>query len=860
MMVPYWPFQEIIRRYAGITEEDSEHTAWTKLERRITTLFPEKVAEVLPYLASLLALGVRGEFENRVKYLDGEAMGHQIFLTSRRFFERLALEQPVVLIFEDLHWADESSALLLEHLLQLVERAPLLICGISRPYRKTPVVRLQEVADQNFPERYTRIQLVPLSQTDSAQLVRNMLMIENLPSRVREMIVRKAEGNPFFLEEIIRTLIDTGAVMHDPTTGRWQATAQIETVAIPDTVQGVIMARVDRLDEDVKQALRTASVVGRSFFYRVLRAVAEVDRQLDHHMVELQAVEFIREKRRLPELEYIFKHALAQEATYESILLQKRRELHGQVGQAIEMLFADRLDEFYGLLAYHYARAEKWEKAQEYLFKAGDQAGRVAADAEALTYYEQALAAYTHAFGDEWDPVEQAALERKIGEALFRRGKHQQAVDHFQQGLACLGRPFPTSRWGVWLAILREIIQQIGHRMLPKLFLKSLGGPVSPAVEEECLIYWPMVWIAMFTNLKHTALITIRSLNVAERGGFAFTASVGCGVLGLMLDIIHVSWLAEIYNRRAVALAEQIQNPRILGIVYGYLATHKQYLGKPNAAVEYFQHSSRINRELGDLHSWGIATTQLVYFLANHGNLTQALIHSQDVVRLGQEGDDLQVVCWGLRAQGMVLRCLGQLDEAIKVLKESIELAETIPDYSSRISAGGQLGGCHLCQGELEQALSTLQASQQVYVEYSSTGTTGIGVVNYCIGLARVYLAAAEQSGTIERSDWLKKAQRACQITLKQCKVFRSTLPEAMRLQGTYEWLRGYPAAAQKWWQRSLVLAEKQERHYELGITYAEMGQRLGDRAHLECAESIFAKIGAEWDLARAREWLGQEE
>jgi predicted ATPase len=566
--ISYWPFQEILWRYAGISEEDSEADAWHKLESRVNALFAEQTPEILPYLATLLTLEVRDEYVERVKYLDGEAMGRQIFLASRRFFERLAQEQPLVLVFEDLHWVDESSALLLEHLLPLVERVELLIVGVGRPHRQTPAARLQEVAGRDLPNRYIEIHLTPLSQADSAQLVRNLLAIEDLPSRVREMIVRKAEGNPFYLEEIIRTLIDASAVVYEPTTGRWRATAQIETITIPDTVQGVIMARVDRLGEDVRQALRTASVVGRSFLYRVLRAVADADRQLDRHLAELQEIQFIREKQRVPELEYIFKHALAQEATYESILLQKRRDLHARVGQAIEALFADRLEEFYGLLAYHYARAETWEKAQEYLLKAGDQAGRIAADAEALAHYRQAMVAYGRAFGDEWDPVQRAALERKMGEALFRRGAHAQMLDHLQRALAYLGRLLPTSRWGVRLAILREIVQQIGHRLLPGLLLRRAGGPVSPAVEEEIHVYACIGWISLLMDPERFLLATLKTLNVSERSGFSYGVATGSSGLGVMMDLIPVFWLAEGYHRRAVALAEQIQNSSALGLAY----------------------------------------------------------------------------------------------------------------------------------------------------------------------------------------------------------------------------------------------------------------------------------------------------
>ena len=195
-------------------------------------------------------------------------MGRQVFLATRRFFERLAQVHPLVLVFEDLHWADESSILLLEHLFPLVHRVPILMCGVSRPEANTPVFRLKEIAAKDYERRYTEIRLDPLSQKESIQLMHNLLNIENLPAHVREVIVHKAEGNPFFLEEIMRSLIDGGAVVRDTRTGHWKSMPNIETITIPDTIQGVIMARVDRLDEELKQVLRSASVIGRTFLYR----------------------------------------------------------------------------------------------------------------------------------------------------------------------------------------------------------------------------------------------------------------------------------------------------------------------------------------------------------------------------------------------------------------------------------------------------------------------------------------------------------------------------------------------------------------------------------------------------------------
>jgi tetratricopeptide (TPR) repeat protein len=406
------------------------------------------------------------------------------------------------------------------------------------------------------------------------------------------------------------------------------------------------------------------------------------------------------------------------------------------------------------------------------------------------------------------------------------------------------------------LAILREIVQQIGHRLLPGLLLKQTRGPVDPAMKEECRTYEPIAWMAMFSDPERVLLATLRLLNVSERSGFPYGGAIGCASTGAILDFIGFSLLAEGYHHRAVASAEYAQDPRAGAVARMGLGFHKRCLGELQTAIEYFQQGAKISQETGDLHSWGNTYRLLAVCLIEQGNLTQGLLYSRNVVRLGQEGADPQVECWGLSAQGAGLRLLGRLEEAITVLRETVELAETIPDRATLLQAGGSLGRCYLCQGELERALSALKASQQIYVEQRRVAGLSTPLYN---GLAEAYLMAVEQSDALEQSEsagWRKKAGRACQDALKRGKTNRPGLPEAMRLQGTYEWLRDKPAAAQRWWQRSLALAEKQGQPYELGTTHLEIGRRLGERAHLEQAEAILAEIGAEWDLARAREAL----
>jgi tetratricopeptide (TPR) repeat protein len=823
------------------------------LEASLNNLFDEDARQMLPYLASLLTLEVRDEYAERVQYLDSEAMGRQIFIAMRRFVERLARVKSLILIFEDLHWMDASSAALVEHLLPLVERVPLLICGLSRPQLDSPSVRLHTIAHQDYAGCYNEIILDALSDMDSAQLVANLLAIDDLPDALRAMIVGKAEGNPFFLEEIIRSLIDSGAVVRDPPTGRWRATDQARTVIIPDTVQGVIMARIDRLDEEVKVVLQKASVVGRSFIYRVLHALQQAEDRLDDHLVELLEMELIREKQRTPELEYIFKHALAQEATYESILMARRRELHARVAATIETLFAGRLEEFYGLLAYHYAHAEIWDKAHSYLMKAGDQAGRVAADGEALDHYRQAMEAYERAFGDTWEPLERAGLERKIGEALYRQGDHAQAMEHVQRGLEILGVSIPGSAGGIRLGIMGQLLLQIGHRLLPGLFLGKGADADRAAAEEELRLYEPIFWVEQPKASMLLILMVLRALNHSERHNLPYGCISGYAAVGFVLDYLTLFGLAYKYFQRAAPLAEDFGHPDALARFYHALSGHYLQKGKPEEEIDCLQRSSRLYQEIGDLLHLGWVLEALAMVLCYQGKLSEALDRVHEMAPIGEEGNIRLVQCFRGESMGNTLIHMGRYGEVEPYLKESLRLAESIPSPANMIFSGGLLGRCYLYQGKFTSALETLHATQKTYQEFNPRRRYRLPFVN---SLAEMYLFAAENPESApqhDRLEWLALARDACRDAMKVARACRMGLPEAMRLQGSYEWLRGHRRAAERWWRRGLSFAVQNGIRYDEAMIRLEMGCRQGEREHLKKAAALFEEMGSEYNLGLAR-------
>jgi tetratricopeptide (TPR) repeat protein len=845
----YWPFLEILRGASGITEDDAGAESWSKLSALVTGLFPEGAEEILPYLASMLGLPVPAELLSRVKHLDARAMGRQVLLTSRRFFERLARHRPLVLVFEDLHWVDQSSMELIEHLFPLVENVPLVLCGVTRPDPGKPAARLREVAKLNFAAYYTEVVLVPLSVKESGALFESLLETRGDSPRLRELILAKAEGNPFFMEEVIRSLIAMQVLVRDQPEGAWRPAIPIEQIRLPETIQGVIMARVDRLDENVKHVLKIAAVIGRSFLYRVLHAIAKTDSQPDQHLVELEGVELIRERRRLPELEYIFKHALVQEATYSSILVERRRHLHLRAAECIEELFVARLEEFYGVLAYHYAAAEVWEKAQEYLFMAGDQAGRVAADAEALAHYRRAMEAYGRAFGDRWEPLQRASLERKIGEALFRRGDHYQALEYLQRALIYLDVPYPVSGLGVRTALLREVARQIAHRFVPWLSLPR-GVRHDSTAQELGRVYVDLAWIHYFADQERLVYDCVAALNRAESDGFAAGVVTGCSGVGLILDLLGFFGVARRYHDRAVAMTQYVDDAVAIGLANHLLGYHKFLAGEWNQAFEHLHRATEVYRKAGALREWGGAAAMIGRLHAYRGDFDLALEQCLELSRVGQDAGDPQLQAWALTTQSVVERGVGSLEQAAANGRVAMELCRSIPNYEDLVYAGGNLGWCRLSSSDPDGAIALFGEATNLA---NARGLKGHARTLALDGLAKAYLVKAEKADGRARTAILKKAKRACRAALREGRHFRGSLPGAMRSQGTYEWLRGKHAGAQRWWEQSLSAAQKLRARYDLGMTLLEMGRCMSDSALLERAETIFSEIGAELDRATAR-------
>jgi len=845
-LISYWPFMEIIRRFAGITEDDNELAAWNKLLHHVYDLFHDETPEVLPYLASLMTLAVPGEYKQRVEFLNGKAMGRQIMRAMWRFFERLVQRQPLILVFEDLHWTDRSSLELLEHLSSLVKDHPLLICLLSRPEIEGPQIQLRHHFATEYAHQYHEMMLSPLTPSESVGLMGFLLQCDKMPRQVRELIYEKAAGNPLFIEEVVQSLKEMGVVVQEGKACRWDFLPQFDEFMISGTIRGLITARIDRLHDEVRRVLKIAAVIGRNFFYRVLQAIDEADPSLDASLERLQQIDLIREKRQIPELEYMFKHDLTQEAAYESILIQKRIELHRKVGEIIEVLFRDRLEEFYGLLSYHYSKAEEWEKAQHYLFKAADQAGKIAADSEALDHYKKALAAYERVYGDRWEPLQRAVLERKIGEALYRRGNHEQAMDYFCSALRYLGYPLPESCWSIRGSVIKHLGIQTLHRLLPSIFVRRQSLPIDDKLKEVYQLYELMGWIDFFMNRERLLLYGLSGLNRAEIKGHTEGMLRGYVGLGLVCDCLGLFHWAGRYHQRAYGLMGQIQSPLFEGFCYLGLGLHEDTLGNWDQAIKYYQQSRDKYWQVGNMIKWGEPMMQIANLYHKKGEFNKSFEFTKQVVQMGEESGDIQLCGWGSHGQGLNLLYLGLLDGAAICLQKAIDLLWDIPDYLVVGLAKKDLGRCYLRRGKIDAGTALIEEGCQILTEYCVNNYFDADFYN---SLAEARLRKAEAAGTAGNADALKTAKSALKLSQKYSKRFKGGLPVALRLEGIYAFLEGNVSKAQKYWQRSLDAAEKMGARYELGATYLEFGKRCGKRNYLEQARDIFRETGASFDL-----------
>ncbi len=426
---PYASLQSLIQALVEISPDDPVEIARGKLHTLLSTHINHE--EAVEVYSALLGLEVAGG-----KAPTGDTFQRRLIEATRELVRGTDRNSPSVMIFEDTHWTDAASLDVFLRLLDLAHEQPILFLFSYRPDRDSPMWQLHKriLSDPSYD--YEELHLHPLTPAEGSALIGSLLENAGVPDKIHQAILDRSDGNPFYLEELVRVLVDRGLLAIEVNNLVWRAEAAIAEVELPANVQSLLASRIDRLAADTRRTLQLASVIGRNFYYRVLALISENAGELDRHLDTLQASDLVHEASRLPEWEFLFRHALTQEAAYRTLLRGERRAYHRRVGLALEQLFADRREELAPLLAKHFSEAREDSSALKYHTIAGDTAFRLYANVEAITHYRSALGLAAKL---DVNNTTLLHLYTRLGRTLDLRSDHTEAIAIYEE-LISVGR------------------------------------------------------------------------------------------------------------------------------------------------------------------------------------------------------------------------------------------------------------------------------------------------------------------------------------------------------------------------------------------------------------------------------------
>jgi class 3 adenylate cyclase/tetratricopeptide (TPR) repeat protein len=529
--INFLPVIDLVKACLGIVDGMSEE----EVRNRIMERTKNGLAPMIPFYRNLLSLKVE---DPRFNILDPEGRKFGTFEAVKNLLLTVSKKKPLIIFLEDVHWMDKLSEEFFNYFSHCIHDHKILMISAYRPENSPPWAQ---------GTHYQRLGLETLSFDASIRLVRNILGRLPLDPALEKKIVEKTGGNPFFVEEIVQDLLDRRDLVKSG--DRYTSNRPIEQLEIPNTIQGVLAARMDRLSEDLRQTLQVASVIGRDFAFRILKNIMELGEELRVRLSSLVGLEILYEKALYPELEYIFKNVLTQEVAYESLLKQRRQEIHGRIARAIEELYADRLPEHYELLAHHYGRSGEAEKAIEYLMLAGEKSNQNKAVETACEFFGQALKLAESA-PISLDPDKERRIHQGLASASVDIGDINTALKNYR--------------------VAMEVCQQ--YRL----------------ITDEMEILAEFAWARWFTSMTREEAIRsydeeiLRAREVGEKGAESRILSIK----GFYLA--NMGYRYEGYNMavEAEAMALQAGNPRAVFATRGIRAVAERWLGRPGKTIE----------------------------------------------------------------------------------------------------------------------------------------------------------------------------------------------------------------------------------------------------------------------------------
>jgi class 3 adenylate cyclase/tetratricopeptide (TPR) repeat protein len=707
--IPFLPLIEQLRQNFKIEEFDGEPEIIAKVEHGMR-LMGELEAHI-PYVRYLLSVDPG---EPGILDMEAGARRRKAFEAIRGLSLRGARRRPLVLVFEDLHWIDAGTEEYLASMVDAVAGVPLMLVLTYRVGYSSPVPA------RSF---HTALTLHPLSEADAVTMAGHVLGAAEMPPALRQALLEKAEGVPLFIEEVTKTLLDLGLLRREGDGHRI-----VEgTLNVPDTIQGIIMARLDRLGEDGKRTVQLASVIGRQFLGRLLQRVAGLAERVTELLEELKGLEIIYELGVAPEPSYIFKHALIQDVAYQSLLKERRRELHRAVGVAIEEIYADRLAEHAEELAHHFQNGGEWQKAFTYLVRSGDRAKAAYANQTALDFYARALETSAR--------VTPALAPARIVEVHHRRGEVLRLLARYADSIAEFERMREMARGGGDRVREGEALVEISYSQFLTFNNEAIGHCRRSA--QDALA------IGRETGDQHVVARSLCYLGLAAQadgdpaeGDRLFEESLGIARAGGLADTVAVNLT--------------------------WLGAHANWRGEFARAIETSRQAGAAAREINDGLSELLSLAFMCLSQIGLGEYTEALATIEDGMAKARDRNNSFIVGRLTNTLGWLYQELGDFRRATEYNREAAEIGHRVKNANVEVSSLINLGLDELNLGDPRRALALLEETQE-RVEKHAFGAHRWRWSNHLsVYLSEALLATADPGRALEQAD---KALRQAQAT-----------------------------------------------------------------------------------------------
>ena len=756
--IPYLPILDMLKDYFDIKEDEDETTMKKKINEKVVQLNIQPF-QVLPPLYEILSL--TGEDEEYLK-LDGKQRRDKVFEAIRLLLIAESQIRPLIVVVEDLHWIDKTSEEFLSYLINSIGATRIMLMLLYRPEYT------HSWANKTY---YSQVRVDQLSKKTSADLVQGILCGE-VDASLGDFIVARTEGNPLFIEELTQNLVENGFITKEE--GRYLLSLKPTDIQVPATIQGIIAARLDRLEGRLKGIMQTASVIGREFAFRILQSVAAMKEDLKSSLLNLQDLEFIYEKNLFPELEYIFKHALTREVAYNSLLIKKRTKTHEKVGQAIEQIYADRLEEFYEILAYHYSLSENSQKAYHYLKLSGDKAAMSYANVEAIRFYQKALKVLDAQPESEETRKEKLSVCLSIIIPMWLIGYPEGTLEIFheaerlaqvlgdEQGLATVYSRmiyYHTVKGNIPLATEYsdkcfnaaekigsvELMAQSAHAVCATHFftgnclkLVELSRKTLPSLEER---HWEKDFYAggrnVYSGLSGYCGMSLGFLgefaegNIVLEKGLQNAREINDRFITGFMEMCHTVlsiWEGDgdstvDHAHKAIKCYEEARAEFLVGIAWMYLGVGYYLHGEYETAREHADKGLSIQEKIGIPFLTAWCSWFLAMIICASGDLMRANECAEKSLKLAQDHNvkNVEGLAWillGSLKGKMETACI---DEAQHQIAKGITIVEELRQRP--LSALGYLlsGELFADAGRIEEALENLKKAETMYLEMKVT-------------------------------------------------------------------------------------------------------------------------------------------